>query len=205
MLVESGIVAEVVPSVPVLVSKLEEGAGFGVVAEEAIGDSDLNALSAWIEKQPKWSDFPFVLLTRRGGGLERNPTASRFLDVLGNVTFLERPFHPTSLISLAKSALRVRHRQYDARARLEELDRLAADLRGSSSLETKVHDRTRDLAKANDRLTAEIAERERAGGAPHSGTEDGGGGSAHGRTCARFQQFADGGGGVARPASSPDG
>lgn len=41
--------------------------------------------------------------------------------MLGNVTFLERPFHPTTLISLARSALRARKRQYEARARLAEL------------------------------------------------------------------------------------
>ena len=64
----------------------------------------------WIGAQPEWSDFPFILLTQRGGGLERNPAAGRYLDVLGNVTFLERPFHPTTLISLAQLALRGRRR-----------------------------------------------------------------------------------------------
>ena len=102
--------------------------------------ADLHALSDWIDEQPEWSDFPFVLLTRRGGGLERNPAASRFLDVLGNVTFLERPFHPTTFVSLAQSALRGRRRQYDARARLEELNRLASDL------EKRVEQRTAEHA-----------------------------------------------------------
>ncbi len=58
------------------------------------------------------------LLTHRGGGLERNPAAARHLEMLGNVTFLERPFHPTTLISLARSALRARRRQYEARSGL---------------------------------------------------------------------------------------
>ena len=78
-------------------------------------------LSAWIEAQPEWSDLPFVLLTHRGGGLERNPTAARYLEILGNVTFLERPFHPTTLVSVARSALRGRRRQYEARGRLDAL------------------------------------------------------------------------------------
>src|SRR4029077_3252580 len=105
---------------------LRAGAGFAVVTEEAISGSDLHALSEWLKDQPEWSDFPFVLLTQRGGGLERNPGAGRFLEVLGNATFLERPFHPTTFVSLAQSALRVRRRQYEARARLEELNQLAA-------------------------------------------------------------------------------
>lgn len=108
-------------SVEALVAELTGGAGFVLVTEEALLGSDLRALSAWINAQPEWSDLPFVLLTQRGGGLERNPDAARFLNTLGNVTFLERPFHPTTLVSLAKAALRGRRRQYDARARLDEL------------------------------------------------------------------------------------
>ena len=104
-----------------LVEELDRGAGFVLITEEALLGSDPRALSAWIKAQPEWSDMPFILLTHRGGGLERNPDAGRFLTMLGNVTFLERPFHPTTLVSLAQSALRGRRRQYDARAQLEQL------------------------------------------------------------------------------------
>ena len=45
----------------------------------------------------------------------------RFSDLLGNVTFLERPFHPTTFISVARTALKTRQRQHEARARMEEL------------------------------------------------------------------------------------
>lgn len=121
MLAEGGIEATVCPSLPALVQELDNGAAFVVVTEEAIATADLHALSRWIEDQEEWSDLPFVLLTSHGGGLERNPTAARHLELLGNVTFLERPFHPTTLISLARSALRGRQRQYEARGRLEAL------------------------------------------------------------------------------------
>ena len=120
MLTESGIEATACETLPTLVAELDSGAAFVVVTEEAIAYADLHDLVAWIEDQEEWSDLPFVLLTHRGG-LERNPAAARFLDLLGNVTFLERPFHPTTLVSLARSALRGRRRQYEARARLEEL------------------------------------------------------------------------------------
>nr|WP_314446874.1 response regulator [uncultured Sphingomonas sp.] len=121
MLREGGIDAAACDSVPDLIAELDKGAALVVVTEEAIASADLHGLAAWIADQEEWSDLPFVLLTSRGGGLERNPAAGRYLDVLGNVTFLERPFHPTTLISLAKSALRGRKRQYEARARLVEL------------------------------------------------------------------------------------
>ncbi|OWK32858.1 hybrid sensor histidine kinase/response regulator [Sphingomonas mucosissima] len=118
MLAEAGIEADACASLPELIQRLNEGAAFVVVTEEAITTSNLAPLSSWLADQEEWSDLPFVLLTTRGGGLERNPAAARHLGLLGNVTFLERPFHPTTLISLAHSALRGRRRQYDARARL---------------------------------------------------------------------------------------
>nr|WP_183986925.1 ATP-binding protein [Sphingomonas jinjuensis] len=118
MMVEAGIEATACASLSDLIRRLDEGAAFVVVTEEAIATANLAPLSAWLGDQEEWSDLPFVLLTTRGGGLERNPAAARHLDVLGNVTFLERPFHPTTLISLARSALRGRRRQYEARARL---------------------------------------------------------------------------------------
>lgn len=118
MLRETGILGVACADIPALVAELRDGAGFAVITEEALVSQDLRALREWIEAQPEWSDFPFVLLTVRGGGIERNPAAGRHLETLGNVTFLERPFHPTTLVSLARAALRGRRRQYEARARL---------------------------------------------------------------------------------------
>jgi signal transduction histidine kinase/ActR/RegA family two-component response regulator len=54
-------------------------------------------------------------------------------------------------------------RQRLAARHLSDLERARSELRElADTLEVKVEDRTRDLAAANDRLTAEIAERERA-------------------------------------------
>ncbi|HSI17365.1 MAG TPA: PAS domain-containing protein [Sphingomonas sp.] len=121
MLVEGGLEAEAVPNLPALVARLQTGAGFVIVTEESLRNADLRDLAAVLAAQAEWSDLPFILLTERGGGLERNPAAVRLLELLGNVTFLERPFHPTTLLSLARAARRARQRQYDARARLEDI------------------------------------------------------------------------------------
>ena len=136
MLREARIGSNVVADLSELERELTVGAGFAIVTEEALSGAPLHRLSAWITQQEEWSDFPFILLTRGGGGLERNPAAARYLELLGNATFLERPFHPTTLVSLAQSALRGRRRQYDARARLLELNELARDL------ERRVEERT---------------------------------------------------------------
>jgi signal transduction histidine kinase/ActR/RegA family two-component response regulator len=142
MLREAGMRSHICSGVPELVVELAAGAGFALVTEEALAETHIDALAQWIREQPEWSDFPFVLITHRGGGLERNPEAGRYLGALGNVTFLERPFHPTTLVSLAQAALRGRRRQYEARARLEELHQLATDL------ERRVEERTREHEEA---------------------------------------------------------
>ena len=152
-----------------LMREITQGAGVAVLTDDAIRNADLRLLAEWIKSQPPWSDFPFVLLTEHGGGLERNPTAARQMQALGNVIFLERPFHPTTLISVLHTALRGRRRQYEARARLEALHeseaharRAEAIVRGlNENLELRVQERTADLADANRRLVAEIEERER--------------------------------------------
>jgi signal transduction histidine kinase/ActR/RegA family two-component response regulator len=80
-----------------------------------------------------------------------------------NATILERPLHPASLISAARAAVRARDRQRLGAEHLAERDRAEKKLREfAETLEQKVTERTRELAAANDRLTAEIAERERA-------------------------------------------
>ncbi|GJD93140.1 response regulator [Methylobacterium iners] len=143
MLREAGISAAPCPSLPHLIQELNRGAALVVVTEEALATADLGSLAAWLADQQAWSDLPFVLLTSHGGGIERNPAARRYLDVLGNVNFVERPFHPTTLISLVRSALRGRRRQYEARARLEALREGETRLRqANQTLEQRVAERT---------------------------------------------------------------
>ncbi len=130
---EAGLRFVVCDCIPNLVAELARGAGIALVSDEALRGADLRGLSEWITDQPAWSDLPFLILTRQGGYEERNPAASRLMQTLGNVTFLERPFHPTTLVGAAHAALRGRRRQYEARERLvavheaEERLRIAMD------------------------------------------------------------------------------
>ena len=131
-----------------LLEQILRGAGLAIITEEATRDIDLRPLNSWVMSQPAWSDFPFIVLTRHGGGIERNPTAARLMETLGNVSLLERPFHPTTLISVVQTSLRGRQRQYECRRLNEEL-------------ESRVDDRTAELATANVQLLNQIEERER--------------------------------------------
>jgi signal transduction histidine kinase/CheY-like chemotaxis protein len=148
ILIEARIDAHVCPKLGSLVDQLRAGADVAILTEESVADVDARPLREWVDSQPPWSDFPFVVLTRHGGGLERNPTAVSLTGIFGNVTFLERPFHPTTLVSVAQTALRGRRRQY-------ECCRLNDDLEG------RVQERTEELAAANRELLSQIEERER--------------------------------------------
>ncbi|MDP8984025.1 MAG: response regulator [Pseudomonadota bacterium] len=121
LLKESGVAADICADLASLTVEMRRGGGLAVIAEEALQSADLRPLVSFLETQPPWSDTPIILLTHRGGGPERNPVASRLGEILGNVSFLERPFHPATLSSMVRAAIRGRRRQYEARARLEEI------------------------------------------------------------------------------------
>lgn len=118
---EAGVASFACGDLAMLCAEVEKGAGLALVVEEVLQEDDYTSLVRCIDAQPPWSDFPVVVLASRGGGLERNPTAKRFTEALGNVSFLERPFHPTTLVSVVRTALRGRRRQYEARERMEFL------------------------------------------------------------------------------------
>jgi signal transduction histidine kinase len=144
MLNEAGVDGVITRDLGALCNELSLGAGLLVIACEALLGADLEPLLGQIEQQPAWSDLPIVLLTHHGGP-EQNP-ASRLGLLLGNVTFLERPFHPVTLISLVTTALRGRRRQYEARDRLIDLSQ--SELRLQNTLETleqQVEERTAQL------------------------------------------------------------
>lgn len=147
ILKEAKIPVETCPDLRALLARIRQGGDVAVLTEEAVRNGDARDLSNWVAAQPAWSDFPFIVLTEHGGGIERNPAAARLTGTLGNVSFLERPFHPTTFISIVQMALRGRQRQYECRRLNEEL-------------EMRVSERTAELAAANRQLLAQIEERE---------------------------------------------
>jgi signal transduction histidine kinase/ActR/RegA family two-component response regulator len=145
---EARLHSEICVDLAELVQEIRRGADVAIVTEEAVRHADARDLAEWVGSQPPWSDFPFVVLTQHGGGLERNPAAAQLTETLGNVSFLERPFHPTTLVSVVRTNLRGRRRQYECRRLNEEL-------------ESRVEERTFELGAANRQLLAQIEERER--------------------------------------------
>ncbi|WP_277762042.1 ATP-binding protein [Pseudomonas sp. A34-9] len=148
---EAGYDGLITPGLGSLCTELERGAGLVLVAAEALRGPELEALFLYLEQQPAWSDLPIVLLTHHGGQ-EQGPS-SRLSDLLGNVTFLERPFHPATLVSLVSAALRGRRRQYEARDRLVDLSESERRLQSTlETLEQQVEERTAQLRHNEEAL-----------------------------------------------------
>jgi signal transduction histidine kinase/ActR/RegA family two-component response regulator len=145
---DAAIHSEICLDLDELAQEIRRGADVAILTEEVLRGPDAKPLVEWVTSQPPWSDFPFILLTKHGGGLERNPAAAQLTARLGNVTFIERPFHPTTLVSVVRTGLRGRRRQHECRRLNEEL-------------ESRVAERTQELAAANRQLLGQIAERER--------------------------------------------
>ncbi|KAE9641993.1 response regulator [Pseudomonas sp. PB103] len=148
---EAGLCGLVTAGLGSLCTELELGAGLLVIAAEALRGPELEALFEHLEQQPAWSDLPIVLLTHHGGQ-EQGPS-SQLSKLLGNVTFLERPFHPATLVSLVSAALRGRRRQYEARDRLIDLSESERRLQSTmETLEQQVEERTAQLRHNEEAL-----------------------------------------------------
>jgi signal transduction histidine kinase len=134
LLAQAGVATTPCQDVAALVDRLRAPyAEVALVAQEALL-RDTGALRQWIAEQPPWSDFPFVLLTFRDHSARADPQQpTRLAAALGNVTMLERPLHPVSLVSAVGAALRARSRQRETAELLAERDRHAAALRASEA------------------------------------------------------------------------
>ena len=151
MLNEAGFNGIIASHLQMLCEELEHGAGLLVIAAEALRGIDLEPLLTHLHQQPAWSDLPIVLMTHHGGS-EQNGS-SHLSTLLGNVTFLERPFHPITLISLVTTALRGRRRQYEARDRLIDLSQSEQRLQSTlETLEQQVEERTAQLRNNEEAL-----------------------------------------------------
>lgn len=117
----AGIAVSLCADVSSLCQEIAFGAGAVLLTEESLKSEDsLAALSAVLDRQPKWSDLPIVLLARGGANA---PIAMQALGVLQNVLVLDRPVHLPTLLSAVRTVLRSRKRQYEIRDHFEERSR----------------------------------------------------------------------------------
>jgi signal transduction histidine kinase/CheY-like chemotaxis protein len=127
-----------------LCDEIREGAGAVMLTEEALADPHIDELSETLQTQAAWSDISLLLFA----GDDRSQATMRTLrtlEVLRNVTLLDRPIRVTAVISTVRAALRGRRRQYELRDVLQALEAARADA-----------ERARDEAQRANRLKDEF-------------------------------------------------
>jgi signal transduction histidine kinase len=153
VLERSGIPVSVVDSGEALARCVNNGAGAAIVAEEALTDETIELLGNTVAAQPAWSDFPIIVLTGGGASTPSTEMLVRSRAPMGNITLIERPLRPATLISSVRTAIRSRLRQYEIRDHLEERQRKEEELRRNhDELESLVEKRTLALRKLSARL-----------------------------------------------------
>jgi PAS domain S-box-containing protein len=131
-----------------LSDQIRQGAGVVLLTNEALTPAVMSTLTDLMEAQPPWSDLPLVLLGANGKN-------KGIVDSLGpSLTVLERPTHPLTLLTLVRSALASRGRQYRIRDLLLELEQKSLDLeRTNEALRKEAEERTR-AEELNRRLAS---------------------------------------------------
>jgi signal transduction histidine kinase len=137
-----------------LCNEIERGAAAILIPEEAITADSGGRLGGLLRQQPTWSDLPILVLARAGAD---SSSVAQAMDLLGNVTVLERPMRVSALVSAVRSALRARRHQYQIREHLIERERAedamrAADRRKDEFLAILAHELRNPLAPIRNSL-----------------------------------------------------
>ncbi len=106
---------------------IASGCGGLLLAEEALVQGEAQRLAAVLQDQPSWSDMPMVVITGNGDATVRE-TILASLGTVGNVSLIERPFRPATLVSTFHAALASRRRQYQVRSLLAEREDMVTTL-----------------------------------------------------------------------------
>jgi signal transduction histidine kinase/CheY-like chemotaxis protein len=133
LLGRAGLASHICGSLGELCELVEEGAGVVLLTEEALSDRGVDQLAGVLADQPAWSDIS-VLLFAGDDRSQATLRTLRKLEVLRNVTLLDRPVRTAAVITTVQAALRGRRRQYELRDVLQALHAARVDAERANQL-----------------------------------------------------------------------
>ena len=133
LLARAGIPSHVCHSIQDVCAQMTEGAGAILLTEEALADRDVDALAGVLADQAAWSDISVLLFSGDDKSTATIRTL-RKLEVLRNVTLLDRPVRTAAVITTVQAALRGRRRQYELRDVLVALHTARVDAERANQL-----------------------------------------------------------------------
>ncbi len=149
-LTKAEMVSQVCGNVSDLCTEVDRGCGAILLAEETLAEKSIFRLVKPLAEQPPWSDIPVVIITSGG---EADRERLRRLAVFGpggNVTLLERPFRPGTLVSTLEAALRSRQRQYEVQKLMQAKETLMREREAQAQLFDTTLSSIADLAYTFD-------------------------------------------------------
>jgi signal transduction histidine kinase/CheY-like chemotaxis protein len=147
VLERAGMAAHACATVGELAVEIDRGVGALLIAEEVLGDPSITGVIHTLRQQPPWSDLPVLVLARTGAD---SIAVVEAMDILVNITVIERPIRVSALVSIVRSALRARRRQYELYRVLEGMHE--ADQRKTEFLATLAHELRNPLAPLSTAL-----------------------------------------------------
>ena len=100
-----------------------------VTQEDLLSDADQQLHTA-LGGEAAWSDFPIIIIVSED---EEVRDVIEAMEVIGNMTLVERPIRTNELVRAVKAGLRDRKRQYAIRDQLAELETQTDQLRASEN------------------------------------------------------------------------
>jgi signal transduction histidine kinase/ActR/RegA family two-component response regulator len=149
-----GVATLACPSVSVLRAELEKGAGALVLTETVIDSPPISELVKYLRQQPPWSDLPVLLLATGGAS---SVIGLRAMELFGNITVLERPVPTPSLLSVVRTLLRARNRQYQIRGYMEDLNAAAREREQLLRSELAARSEAERISRVKDEFLATLS------------------------------------------------
>jgi signal transduction histidine kinase len=118
LLARIGLQASEFPDCKTACREAGNGVGAFVIADEVLTPASAATLATFVGREPSWSDLPVIVLTQGGQVTDVSSARARVHEPLGNVILIERPVRPETLVSMVRSAIRARTRQYEVRDHL---------------------------------------------------------------------------------------